>query len=164
MNTSNDDNINNIDPTDSKIILDGIVKIYLAVTSLTNEDVCQESMLTLTKIVDDIEGREEDDKDTSSSLHTLYKVCVPGVLCDMVTSASLWTQVSPRLEIFRSLLTRCGSVAGCYPVTIVKILTSLCQVDSGDPATRLTSLMILSRLLLNTAETIDSQGKVIIMN
>ena len=83
---------------------------------------------------------------------------LPSLLSDMVTSASLWTQVSPQLEILRTLLTTCGSVAGCYPGTVVKILTSLCTVDTGDPATRLSSLMILSRLLLNTAETIDSQG------
>ena len=40
-----------------------------------------------------------------------------------------------------------------------RILTQLCSLDSTEAATRLASLLLLSRLLLNLSDTLDSQGE-----
>ena len=38
-------------------------------------------------------------------------------------------------------------------------MTQLCSLDSTEAATRLASLLLLSRLLLNLSDTLDSQGE-----
>ena len=74
------------------------------------------------------------------------------------TPVSPMSPASPDLDMFRQLLTSCGELTGHFPRTVVRILTNLCTVDTGEAATRLASLILLSRLLLNLADTLDCQG------
>ena len=155
-----DEDIENEVDANKRIILDGIVKINLAVSSLsedaTTKDKASKCLEMLTRHVNTCVTDNEDS--SKSSLSLLYRAILPSLLSNFIQTASSWSPVSPQLEMLRIILTKCGHVAGYFPRTIVAILTSLCS-QTSDPATRLSSLMILSRLLLNTAETIDSQGK-----
>ena len=127
-------------------ILPGLVKILLAVESLTREP----------SLVEGLRGWEERLGEEESELYLLAGL--PSLLAEYLLSSPCWTQVSPQLEIFRRILSlsQSGAVTGHFPRTVLAILTNLCS--GGDPNTRLQSFIILSRLLLNLQDTLDSQG------
>ena len=139
------------DPADYKTLLDGLVKINLAVLSLSQDPGtlrlaldCQEALVQLTSM---------------PSLTGLFLATLPSLLVSWLEASLTWSPTSPDLDMFRHLLTSCGELTGHFPRTVVRILTNLCSVDTGEAATRLASLILLSRLLLNLADTLDSQGK-----
>ena len=133
-----------------KLILDGIVKMNLAIISLSSNqatrDQADECRNTLVEMTSD------------QSLLTLYRSTIPSLLSQFIQNSGTWSSASPQLEMMKTMLSLCGPVVGFFPKTMVMILTQMCNMDSSDPATRLASLMILSRLLLNTSDTLDSQG------
>ena len=127
-------------------ILSGLVKILLAVESLAEDQT----------LVETVRGCQERLVGAGGSLSELYRVSLPSLLSEYLQSSPAWSQVSPQLEMFRRILTHCGAVTGHFPRTVLAILTSLCT--GQDPNTSLQSFMMLSRLLLNLHETLDSQG------
>ena len=145
-------NIGTNDPADYKTLLDGLVKINLAVRSLSQDPgtlrqalECQEALVQLTSM---------------TSLTSLYLATLPSLLVNWLEASLTWSPSSPDLDMFRHLLTSCGDLTGHFPRTVVRILTNLCSVETGEAATRLASLILLSRLLLNLTDTLDSQGKI----
>ena len=138
------------DPADYKTMLDGLVKINLAVRSLSQDPdtlrQAQESLEALVQLT------------SLTSLTGLYLVTLPSLLVNWLEASLTWSPASPDLDMFRQLLTSCGELTGHFPRTVVRILTNLCTVDTGEAATRLASLILLSRLLLNLADTLDCQG------
>ena len=138
-------------PADYKTLLDGLVKINLAVLSLSQDPgtlrqalECQEALVQLTSM---------------PSLTGLFQATLPSLLVNWLEASLTWSPTSADLDMFRHLLTSCGDLTGHFPRTVVRILSNLCSVDTGEAATRLASLILLSRLLLNLADTLDSQGK-----
>ena len=123
-------------------ILPGLVKILLAVESLTREP----------SLVESLRGWEERLGGEEAELYLLAGL--PSLLAEYLLSSPC----SPQLEIFRRILSlsQSGAVTGHFPRTMLAILTNLCS--GGDPNTRLQSFIILSRLLLNLQDTLDSQG------
>ena len=139
------------DPADYKSILNNLVRMNLAVCSLSQDPEsrrlareCEDALVQLTSV---------------TSVTGLYLVTLPPLLVSWVDASLTWSPASPGLDMFRHLLTSCGALAGHFPRTVVRILANLCSLDSGEAATRLASLILLSKLLLNLADTLDSQGK-----
>ena len=122
-------------------LLCGLTKILLAVESLTREP-------SVLERVRGWEGRLGGAEVLRASL--------PPLLAEFLLSSPGWTQVSPQLEIFRRILSQSGAVTGHFPRTVLSILTNLCS--GSEPNTRLQSFILLSRLLLNLQDTLDSQG------
>lgn len=125
-------------------ILCGLVKILLAVESLTSDP----------GLVLRLRGWEE--RLGGGGASEVWRAGLPSLLAEFLISSPGWTQVSPQLQIFKRILTQSGPVTGHFPRTVLAILTNLCS--GSDPNTRLQSFIILSRLLLNTPDTLDSQG------
>ena len=127
-------------------MLECLVKILLAVESLSTDPGLQ----------DTVKGCQERLSRDVESLSELYRAALPSLLTQYVQTSNTWSQVSPQLQIFRRIITQCGAVTGHFPRTVITILTSLCS--GQDPNTKLQSFIMLSRLLLNLQQTLDSQG------
>ena len=123
-------------------VLAGLAKILLAVESLTSQP-------SLLEKVRGWEGR-------LGGAEEVLRASLPPLLAEFLLSSPGWTPVSPQLEMFRRILSQSGAVTGHFPRTVLAVLTNLCS--GSDPTTRLQSFILLSRLLLNLQDTLDSQG------
>ena len=92
----------------------------------------------------------------TSSLEQLYRDHTPPLFTAWTTSSSTWTSVSYEKLLFEGVMHECGEVAGYFPGLVVTIFKNILS-NENDPESRLKSFILLSKMLLNTSSTLDSQ-------
>ena len=134
---------------DSKIVKAELFKLSLVVISLSASEnkrdrarTCQNNLRTFTEM---------------NSLEMLYQENTPNIFKTFIDSSPTWTTVSYEKFVFEAVLHECGVVAGYFPGLVVTIFKNILS-NENDPESRLKSFILLSKMLLNTSSTLDSQG------
>ena len=134
---------------DSKHVMADLFILSLAVISLSGNEMrreraraCQEKIMEFATI---------------ESLEMLYKNNIQNIFQTFLGSSPTWSSVSYEKHMFEAILHECGVVAGHFPDMVVTIFRNILS-NENDPESRLQSFILLSKMLLNTSSTLDSQG------
>ncbi|MCI4385290.1 hypothetical protein PGIGA_G00048680 [Pangasianodon gigas] len=92
-----------------------------------------------------------------SSVHELYRQHMPQLLQWLLESPNSWSTYSIQKTQLEIIALQSGPVVGEFLPELIPLLQN-CLLPSQDPEIRLHVFTMLSKLLLNSSNTLDSQG------
>uniref|UniRef100_A0A3Q3X073 Uncharacterized protein n=1 Tax=Mola mola TaxID=94237 RepID=A0A3Q3X073_MOLML len=126
-----------------------LLQVLVAVQSLSTEPLTSNKALESVQLLCKVQGLD--------SATELYRQHMGQLLDWMSASVSNWSSYSPQRLQLHIIVTQSGAVIGEFVSQLMPLLRCSLQPDK-DPEMRMSIFTMLAKLLLNAANSLDSQG------
>ncbi|KAF7660700.1 hypothetical protein LDENG_00277490 [Lucifuga dentata] len=126
-----------------------LLQVLVTVQSLSKEQLFSDKALDSIRLLCKVQGLD--------SVMELYRKHMGQLLDWLSASVNMWSSYSPQRVQLHVIVMQSGPVIGEFLSQLMPLLRSCLQPDK-DPEMRMPIFVMLSKLLLDAANTLDSQG------